>query len=122
MSGIQCALCQHWFGSELGLKVHYSKKHAPVVFNWKRKAKTHNKNEFLNNDMLYELCKPFGDYGDDQEKESNNAEVARDEQTAESIPESRRKRLCEKEKNINKNDPQSDFKCSVPSIEQNAMD
>ena len=94
MSGIQCALCHHWFGNEFGLKVHYSKKHTPVICSWKRKAKTDNNNEFLNSDMLYELCKAFGDYGDDPVKESNNEEVARDEQTA--FPERGSKRFSKK--------------------------
>ena len=98
MSRIQCALCHHWFGSELRLKVHYSKKHAPVISSWKRKAKTDNNNELLNNDMLYELCEAFGDYGEDPVKESNNEEVARDEQSA--FLERRSKRFSKKSKNI----------------------
>ena len=98
MSRIQCALCHHWFGNEFGLKVHYSKKHTPVICSRKRKAKTDNNNEFLNSDMLYELCKAFGDYGNNPVNESNNEEVGRDEQTA--FPEKRSKRFSKKYKNI----------------------
>jgi len=53
--------------------------------------------------MLYELCEAFGDYREDPVKESNNEEVARDEQTAESILERRErrtKRFGKKDKNI----------------------
>ena len=88
MSGIECALCHHWFESELGLKVHYSKKHA---LSRKRKDKSDNNNELLNNDMLYELCEAFGDYGEEPIKQSNNEEVAKDDQTA--FPERQSKRF-----------------------------
>ncbi len=44
--------------------------------------------------MLYELCEAFGDYRDDPVKESNNEEVARDEQTA--FPEKFQKDLVKK--------------------------
>jgi len=73
MPTIPCTLCSLWFASELGLKIHYSKIHASVgECNWKRKAKcnNNNNNEYLNNDMLFELCEVFGESGEEEiEKE-----------------------------------------------------
>jgi len=66
MPAIQCTLCSLWFVSELGLNFHYSKNHASVgECNWKRKAKCNN-NEYLNNDMLFELCEAFGESGEEE--------------------------------------------------------
>jgi len=62
MPRIQCILCCLWFASELGLKIHYSKMHALVwKCNWKRKAKCNHNNEYLNNNMLFELCEASGE-------------------------------------------------------------
>jgi len=70
MSGIQCTLCYLWFAGELGLKIHYSKMHASIgECNRKWKAKSNNySNEYLNNNILFELCKAFGESREEQKE------------------------------------------------------
>jgi len=70
MPGIQCTLCSLWFASELGLKIHYSKKHSPVAeCNRKRKAACNStQNEYLNDDMLWALCKAFAEPGEEDKE------------------------------------------------------
>ena len=76
MTGIQCTLCSLWFGSEFGLKVHYSKMHAlDGECNRKRKIKWKTNNtDYLNNDMLFELCEAFGESREEEDLMVANAE------------------------------------------------
>ncbi len=121
MTGIQCTSCSLWFGSELGLKIHYSKMHAIVgECNRKRKVtwKTNNDN-YLNNDMLFELCEAFGEAREEQDLMDDTLESrlesrpeSRLESRLESRPESRRKRIFLDGNKINRNDQLSGLKCS----------
>jgi len=120
MPGIQCALCSLWFASELGLKIHYSKKHSPVAeCNRKRKAACNStQNKYLNDDMLWALCEAFAEPGEEDKELPVINGVACLPSSPESIgPESilenRTKRLFVKEKYVNGNgQSMSDLQCS----------
>jgi len=86
--------------------------------NWKRKVKWKTNNDnYLNNDMLFELCEAFGEAGEEEdlmdanvENDINCLEVVQD--TPESRLESRRKRIVLDQNKINCNDQLSGLKCS----------
>jgi len=122
MPGIQCTLCSLWFGSELGLKIHYSKMHALVgECNWKRKVKSSN-NEYLNNNMLFELCEAFGESGEEEDLMVTNVENY--SEVIQDTSKSRRKRIFLGQHKINCNDQKSmfGFKCSDVQVMQNEQD
>jgi len=112
MTGIQCTSCSLWFGSELGLKIHYSKMHAVVgECNQKRKIKWKTNNDnYLNNDMLFELCEAFGEAREEQDLVDASSLESRPESSLESRPESRRKGIFLDGNKINRNDQLSGLK------------